>query len=141
MSSSSFDPGANIESESRERPLSELLSTMTSDLTTLFRQEVELAKAEVREEASKAGQAVAMLAAAGVAALVAVLMLAHAAAWGLSEVIPEGFAYLVVAVLIGIVAAVLLSTGRKRLQTINPTPERTIETLKEDAQTIRERRP
>lgn len=133
--SSSFEP------EAPQRPLSELLTSMTTELTTLFRQEVELAKVEVRQEASKAGQAVGMLAGAAIAALIGILLIAMAAAFGLSELIPTGWAFLIVGLLIAAVAGALAAAGRKRLQTINPMPDQTIETLKQDAQTIKERRP
>jgi Putative Actinobacterial Holin-X, holin superfamily III len=133
--SSSFEP------EAPQRPLSELFGSMTTELTTLFRQEVQLAKAEVRQEASKAGQAVAMLAGGAIAALIAALILAMAAGFGLAEIMPTGWAFAIIGVLIAIVAAVLVASGRKRLQAVSPRPDQTIETLKEDAATIRERRP
>ena len=136
-SSSSFD----YESQTSGRSLSELFTEMTSDLSTLFRQELDLAKAELRQEASKAGQAAAMIAAAAIFGLLTLILVAFAAAWGLAEVMPAGWAFLVVGVVVGIVAAVLGAMGRKRLQQVQPRPDMTIETLKEDAQTIKERRP
>lgn len=135
MSSSAFEP------EAPQRPLSELFTTMTTELSTLFRQEVDLAKAEVRQEAGKAGQAVGMLAAGGIAALIAVLILAMAAGFGLAEIMPTGWAFALVGVVIAIVAAVLFASGKKRLSAVNPRPDQTIETLKEDMSTIRERKP
>lgn len=135
MSSSAFEP------EAAQRSLSGLFTTMTTELSTLFRQEVQLAKAEVRQEASKAGQAVGMLAGGAIAALIAALILAMAAAFGLAEIMPTGWAFVIVGVLIAIVAAVLFMSGRKRLQAVSPRPDQTIETLKEDVTTIRERKP
>jgi acyl-coenzyme A thioesterase PaaI-like protein len=129
------------EPQAEQRPLTELFSTMTTELSTLFRQEVQLARAEVRQEASKAGQAVGILAGGAIAALIAVLILAMAAGFGLAEIMPTGWAFAIVGVVIAIVAAVLVASGRKRLQSVSPKPDQTIETLKEDAQTIRERRP
>lgn len=135
--SSSFEP------EAPQRPLSELFTTMTTELSTLFRQEVELAKVEVKQEASKAGQAVGMLAAAAIAALIGVLLLAMALSFGLADLfdISTFWGFLIVGLLIAVVAAVLAKSGQKRLQTVNPKPEQTIESLQQDAQTIKERRP
>jgi flagellar motor component MotA len=114
--------------------LGTLVGEVTKDLSTLMRQEVELAKAELREEASKAGKAAGMLGGAGVAGLLLAVFASLALMFALGAVIPLGWAALVVAALWGIVGAVLYSTGRNRLQAINPTPERTVQTLKEDVQ-------
>jgi MFS family permease len=137
--SSSFEPEA---AEASERSLAELFSAMTSELSTLFQQQVALAKAEVKEEASKAGQAVSLLAVAGILGLVGALMLTMALAFAIGDLLENTWlGFLIVGAVLAIVAFVLLQSGRKRLQTVNPTPERSIETLKEDMQTIKERRP
>ena len=125
---------ADLTPDTSQRPLSDLLSQMTDQVTTLFRQEVELAKVEVKQEASRAGRAGAQLGAGGVVGHVALLLLGMAAAWGLAEVIAVGFAFLVVALLFAVVAWILISAGRRRLQDVNPRPKQTIETLKEDKQ-------
>jgi len=108
-----------------------LLTEVTRDLSTLMRQELELAKAEMKEEAVKSGKAAGMLGGAGFAGYMLVLFASIALWWGLANVMDEAWAALIVAVLWGIVAAVLAVAGRKRLRTINPKPERTVETLKE----------
>lgn len=134
--SSSFEP------EGSQRSLSELFTEMTSEVSTLFQQEVALAKAELREEAGKAGQAAGMLAGAAIAGLVGLLILTMALAFAIGDALENTWlGFLIVGVLLAIAAAVLAQAGRKRLQTINPKPERTLETLKEDMQTIKERRP
>ncbi|WP_017572419.1 phage holin family protein [Nocardiopsis halotolerans] len=117
-----------------DRSLSELVGEVTGDLQTLFRQEVALAKAEVREEAVKAGKASGLLGGAALAGYLTVLMLSLAAVFGLAELIGLGWSALVVAVLWAIAGAVLFVMGRNRMREVSPTPERTIETLKEDAQ-------
>jgi len=123
-----------------ERSLPELVSAMSNDLTLLFRKEVELAKEEVRVEASKATTMAKLFGSAGGLAYFAVLMLLFAAAWGLAEVVPEGVAFLIVGVVLALIAAVLAMRGRKQAQSFNPKPEQTIETLQEDAQWLNERR-
>lgn len=116
-----------------DRSLSELVGEVTGDLQTLFRQEVALAKAEVREEAAKAGKASGMLGGAALAGYLTVLMLSLAAVFGLAELIGLGWAALVVAALWAIVGGTLFVLGRNRMREVSPKPEQTIETLKEDA--------
>jgi len=109
-----------------------LISEVTSDLSTLMRQELELAKAELKVEAAKTGKAAGMLGSAGFAGYMLVLFLSIALWWGLGNLL-DGYALgaLIVAVLWGIAAAVLFSIGRKRMKDVNPKPERTVQTLKE----------
>lgn len=122
---------------SDEASLGELFSSLTSDLSHLVRSEMELARVEIREEAGKAGKAAGMLGGGVVAALLALIMLASAAAWGLAEVIDAGWAFLVVGLVIGAVAAVLVMNGRQRLADVRPVPDQTVDTLKEDARWAR----
>lgn len=114
--------------------LGDLVSELTGDLSKLMRQELELAKAELREEASKAGKATGMLAAAGFAGYLTTVLLSFALVFALGAVMPLGWAALIVAALWGIAGAVLYTSGRAKLRTVNPKPERTVATLKEDAE-------
>src|SRR4051812_6337065 len=109
----------------------ELISEVTTDLSTLMRQELELAKVELKQEATKTGKAAGMLGGAGYAGHLTVLFLSIALWWALGDAMGRGWAALIVAVLWGIAAAVLFSTGRKRMAAVNPKPERTVSTLKE----------
>ena len=74
--------------------LGQLLSEVTSDLSTLLRQEVELAKAEVRQEATKAGKAAGMLGAAAFAGYLVLVLLSFALVAALSNVMDPGWAAL-----------------------------------------------
>lgn len=112
--------------------LGELFSRLTEDLSKLVRDEVELAKVELNETLTSARTAGISFGAAGVLGLMAFLMVSFAAAWGLAEVVPEGVAFLIVGAAYGLVALVLLAIGRQRLKTMQPVPEQTVETLKED---------
>jgi hypothetical protein len=114
--------------------LGDLVSELTGDLSKLMRQELELAKAEIRQEAGKAGKATGMLAAAGFAGYLTTVLLSFALVFALGAVMPLGWAALIVAALWGIAGAVLYTSGRAKLRTVNPKPERTVETLKEDAE-------
>lgn len=117
----------------------ELIGEVTSDLSRLMRQELELAKAELREEASKTGRAVGMLVAAGIAGFLVVLFASYALWWGLANVMDEGWAALIVAALWAIAAAVLYSVGRKRMREVQPKPQQTVDTLKEVPDALRGR--
>jgi F0F1-type ATP synthase assembly protein I len=121
-----------------DRSLSELLSDVTSEIATLFRKEVELARAETSEQVSRAAKAGAMLGAAAVVGLLTLILLAFAAAWGLSEVVPEGVAFLIVGLVFGLVAAVLASAGKKKIASVNPMPQQTAQTVKADVQVAKD---
>jgi len=110
-----------------------LIGEVTRDLSTLMRQELELAKAEIRQEATKAGKATGMLAAAGFAGYMTAVLLSLALVFGLANLIGLGWSALLVAVLWAIAGAVLFSNGRKKLRTVSK-PERTVESLKEDVE-------
>lgn len=141
---SSARPAAAPRSETEplmpEASLGDLFGRMTSDFSTLVRKEMELAKVELKEEAKQAGKAGGAFGGAAVAGLMALILLSFALAWGLAEIMPEGFAFLIVGVLYAIAAAVMFSSGRKKMQQVNPVPEQTVETLKEDAQWLRDQR-
>jgi Flp pilus assembly protein TadB len=117
-----------------ETSVGQLVSQVTSNLSTLMRQELELAKAEVRQEASKAGKAAGMLGGAGGAGYFALLFASLALMFLLDTFMPIALAALIVAVLYAIVGAVLYSRGRKQMKSVNPKPEQTVDTLKEDVQ-------
>jgi uncharacterized membrane protein YqjE len=109
----------------------QLISEVTTDLSTLMRQEIELAKVEIKQEVTKTGKAAGMLGGAGYAGHMTVLFLSIALWWALGDAMGHGWSALIVAVLWGIAAAVLFSTGRKKMRDVNPKPERTVQTLKE----------
>lgn len=110
-------------------PLGELIGDVTRDLSTLVRQELALARAEVRQEVSKTAKGAGMLGGAGIAGYFVLLFLSIALWSGLSNVMDAGWAGLLVALLWGVVAGVLSVIGRNRLRTVHPKPERTVDTL------------
>ncbi|MFI5497079.1 phage holin family protein [Actinoplanes sp. NPDC051859] len=120
-----------------ETSIGDLIGNISNDLSQLFRQEVELAKAEMKQEAAKAGKAAGMLGVAGFAGYLAVVLLSFAAVFGLANVIDAGWAALIVAIVWAVIGAVLFVSGRKKLKTIDPVPHRTVTTLKEDAQWLK----
>jgi F0F1-type ATP synthase assembly protein I len=128
------------EPKAPEKSLGQLFSELTSDLSTLLRKEVELAKVETKEEVSRAGKAGGMLGGGAVAGYFALLFLSFALAWLLDEWMHTALAFLIVGLVYAVVAAVLVVRGRARLQSVNPVPSQTVETLKEDVQWARAQR-
>lgn len=112
----------------------DLISGVAADFSTLMRQELELAKAEVKAEAAKAGKGAGMLGGAGLAGYFALLFASIALMYLINLALPLGWAALIVAALWAAVAAVLAVQGRTRLKAVSPAPTQTAETLKEDAQ-------
>ena len=120
-----------------EASIGQLIGDISDDLTQLFRQEVELAKVEIKQEAAKAGKAAGMLGGAGFAGYLAVVLLSFAVVFGLANVMDAGWAALIVAVIWAVIGGVLYAIGRKRLKTVDPVPRRTVDTIKEDAQWLK----
>lgn len=112
-----------------DRSVGELISAVSEDFSTLMRQEVELAKAEVRESAKRAGAGVGLLSGAGVATHMVLLFLSIAAWWGIAQWIGQAWSGVVIAVIWAIVALILYSSGRSRLRQVEGLP-RTVETTK-----------
>ena len=107
-----------------------MFSAVTADLSTLIRQEVALAKAEVRQSATHAAGGAGKLGGAGVAGHFVLLFVSLSAWWGLGQFIGNQWSALVVALFWGIVAAVLYSSGRAQLKRVEGIPQ-TTETTKQ----------
>jgi Putative Actinobacterial Holin-X, holin superfamily III len=124
---------------SSDQSVGELVSGIASDLSTLMRQELDLAKVEVKQEVSKAGKAAGMLGGAGLAGWMVALFLSFTLLYLLDSAIDAGWAALIVAVIWAIIGAVLFVIGRNRLKAVDPTPHRTVETVKEDVEWLKTR--
>ena len=137
MSSSIPEPApSEAHQKADNASLGELLGDVTRDLSTLMRQEVELAKAELKQSATKAGKGSGMLAGAGVAGHFVLLFLSLGLMFALGALMPLGWAAVIVAVIWGIIAAVLASIGRKELKQVKGLPQ-TGETLSEIPPTLK----
>ncbi|MFE9206840.1 phage holin family protein [Micromonospora sp. NPDC007230] len=123
----------------RTQSVGELLGDVTRDVSTLFRQEIELAKAELREEASQAGKAGGMFGGAALAGFLTVLFVSYAAWWGLSNVMDQSWAALIVAGVWAIIAAILLATGRTKLRQLRAVLPRTQQTARQMPDALRGR--
>lgn len=141
-----YDPNVDTRDVRDVRDVSDssvgqLIGEVASDLSTLVRKELELARAELTVEAKKAGKGAGMLGGAGYAGHMLALFASLALSWAIQDLadFSWGWGFLIVAVLWGIVAAVLYSKGREQLKKVNPKPEQTVDTLKEDVQWAKNR--
>lgn len=106
-----------------------LVSDISQDLSTLMQQEVALAKAELKQSATKAGAGAGMLGGAGVAGHFTLLFLSIALWWALGDLMGRGWSAVVVALIWAVIAAVLAVLGRNRLKEVEGMPN-TVETAK-----------
>jgi hypothetical protein len=121
--------------ELRDRPIGELLKQLADETATLVRRELDLAKAEMREKAGKAGPGFGMWGAAGVTALLALGSLTAFLILALDGAMPNWLAALIVGLVYAAVAGVLYLRGKRRVEEAgSPMPEKTIESVKEDVQ-------
>src|SRR5215204_2001526 len=119
--------------ELRDRPTGELLKELSNQTTTLVRQEIELAKAELAEKGKKAGVGAGMFGGAGLFGVFAFAALTTAVIAALDRVMPLWLAALIVAVVYGATAAVLALQGRNKGREAGPpVPEQATESVKED---------
>jgi len=116
----------------RERPMAEVFRDIIGNVQEMVRSEVRLAKVEIRDETTKTVRAGALLAAGAILAMVAGIFLLVCVAQLLDLVMPAWAATLVVALALGIPAAILISKGRDRLRV--PMPEKTMENVKENVE-------
>jgi putative superfamily III holin-X len=128
--------------ELRERPIGDLVKQLAGQTSTLVRQELDLAKAEMSQKAAVAGKGAGLVGGAAVAGLLAAGSLTACLILALSEVVPDWLAALIVALVIGAIAVVLALQGRNRIRAATPpVPEQTVETVKEDVEWAKTRTP
>jgi hypothetical protein len=122
-------------SELRERPIGEVAKELTSDLSLLVRQEIELAKAEMAEKGRTAAPGLGMFGGAGIVALCAAGAITAFLVLVFSLFLPEWAAALIVGAVLAAIAYVLIRQGKERVaEAGKPVPEQTIETVKEDVE-------
>ena len=128
-----FDPDPAPQT-GETRSLGQIVGDITSDMSTLVRQEIDLAKTEMKQEVGKLGKGAGMLGGAGLAGYFTLFFLSFALTYLLDNWMPVELAALIVALLWGIAAAVLAARGRAELKKANPQLPVTQQTLKEDVQ-------
>lgn len=128
--------GNGAEEKAANTSLGTLLSEVTRDISTLFRQEVALAKAEITDSGKKAGKGAGLFGGAGVAGHFAVLFLSLTLWVSLGYLIGLGWSGLIITIIWGVIALILALQGKKELQKIKGAPQ-TAETLKEIPETFK----
>ena len=114
----------------QNRPsIGELLSDVSQDISTLMRQEVELAKAEIKQSATRARKGAGMFAGAGLAGHMVLLFLSISAWWAIGDNTGYGWSALIVAAIWLVIGAVLAVIGRSEFQAIKGVPQ-TADTVK-----------
>lgn len=121
-----------------ERSLGDLFSELAGETGTLIRQEVALAQVELTQKAAKVGKNVGFLVVGGAVAYAAVLALLTALIIGLGTIIGYGFSALVVGIVVAVVAGILIMSALNALKNVDITPRQTVETIKEDAQWLKD---
>jgi Flp pilus assembly protein TadB len=129
-------PGEAPDDKAGRSSLGDLLGEVTRDVSTLMRQEVELAKAELRETATRAGRSAGMFGGAGVAGLMALSFLSVALWWGLGYLMGNAWSAVIVAVIWIIVALVLFSIARREMKAVRGMPQ-TVDSIKKIPDTLK----
>ncbi|HEX4901924.1 MAG TPA: phage holin family protein [Acidimicrobiales bacterium] len=111
--------------------LSELMGRLGEDVSGLVTTQLEIAKAELKKEATDSAKAAGVLGGGALAGYLAVLLLSFAAAWGIAEAWDAWAGFLVVGLVWAVIAAVLAATGKKKMQEVKG-PEATAAELKAD---------
>ena len=120
--------------QNTEPTFTHLFQDAFSSIREIIRSEVQLAKTETKEEMSKAGRAGAILGGGIVLTLYALGLALLAGVTALSLLVATWLAFLIVAVVVGIAAAFLIGSGRRKLQQVDLKPQRTVTTIKENLQ-------
>ncbi len=123
-----------------DRSLGELFSELAQDTSTLVRKEVQLAKTEIGQKASRVGKDVGSLAAGGAVAYAGLLAIIAGIIVLVGQVIPMWLSALLVGLVVAGVGYFLLRRGLEALKREDLAPRQTIETLKEDGQWAKDQR-
>ena len=121
-----------------DRSISNVLQDIVRNVQEIVRSEVRLAKTEIREELDQARSSTLLLAAGAAAGMFALLFLLLAVVYALALTMPAWAAAMIVGAALAAVAIVLFTVGLKRFKQIHPTPARTVETIKENVEWVRQ---
>lgn len=120
-----------------QRSIGEVIGDVVANAQEMIRGEIRLAKAELRNDAKAAAKSMGILAAGAVLVFYAFGMLLFTAVWALDTQIPQWTAGLIVTTAVAIPATILVKIGRSKLKEIEPGPEQTIESMKENVEWVR----
>lgn len=132
------EPHVAITTGQAEPSLGQLLNELTGDMSTLVRQELELAKAETMQKVSQATRSIIMMVAGGLLAYAGLIAIVIAAAIALGSLMPYWLSSLIVGLVVVAIGAMLIMSGRSSLANLSLVPENTVETLKQDARWAKE---
>ncbi len=137
-----MDTTAPRHTQAENRSLIALFSDLFRETSTLVHQEAELAKAEISEKVSEVGKGIAALAIGGAILIAGFMLLLFAAANGLAMMLPEEHANWLAPLIVGLAVMVLgfiaLGIGKRELSGSNLTPSRTMDSLRQDGQLVKE---
>ena len=122
------------DSDPRDRSIGELLKQLSTDTSTLVKQEMALARAEIAEQGKKAGIGAGLFGGAGAVGLVTLGALAATLILLLDEAMKDWLAALIVTIIFAAVAGVLALMGKNRIKEATPPAPQTVETVKEDVE-------
>jgi uncharacterized membrane protein YqjE len=126
------------QASTEDRPIKQILQDILTNMQEIIRNEVRLARTEIGEEMSKALRALAILGGGMFLAVYALGFLLLSAVYALAAVLPDWLAPLLVGLLVAVGAAILIMVGRNRLAEVNAKPEKTIQSVKEDVQWVKD---
>jgi uncharacterized membrane protein YqjE len=121
-----------------QRTVSDVLQDIIGNVQQIIRSEFRLAKAELKEKADRASKPAVFVASGALITVYGLGFLFLAAVYGLAVVMPEWAAALIVGAVLSIIGVMVLSSGRAKLKAIDPTPDKTVQTLKENVQWAKE---
>ena len=134
LGSYAYTSKEDIEAMTRERSAGDVLKDIIGNVQEIIRSEVRLAKVETVQEIGKAGTASKIIAIGGVLGLYGGAFILLAIVYALSTVMAAWLAALIVGIALAIPAAVMVSRGMDEIKRVSPAPERTIETVKENVE-------
>jgi membrane protein len=133
-----METSTRVERTGNDRPLSELVQDLSRQTSTLIRQEMRLAQAELAEKGRHAGKGAGMFGGAGLVALYGVGALIAAAILGLATVLEPWIAAAAIGVVLLLVAGILALTGKKELEEAGPPkPEQALDSVQRDIETVK----
>ena len=135
----SVQPPSDTEPKAPDSSLGELMSRLGEDLSGLVSTQLEIAKAEIRQEAGQTAKAAGMFGGGAVAGHLALLLLSMAAAWGIAEALEPWAGFLIVGILWAVVATVLALNGKEKLSKVSG-PEATSAELDADRRLVQDLR-
>ncbi len=132
------EPGVSSSAGHAEPSLGQLFTELTGDMSNLVRQELELAKAETMQKVSKATRSIILMVAGGLLAYAGLIVLVIAAAIALGSIMPYWLSSLIMGLVVIVIGAILINSGRSSLTDLSLVPEQSVESLKEDARWAKE---